>query len=338
MTKKHAVTMMDVARNAGVSQTTVSFVLNNSETPNIPEETRQRVFASIAELGYRPNALAQGLRLKRSGIFGFITDEIAITPHAGKIFEGAQDVAWEVGKILMLVNTKADPEIESTAIDLLFTHRVEGIIYATMYHRPVRLPVALRDIPIMLLDCFVEDRRLPSVVPDEFGGGYAAVKYLLEKGHRRIGFVNHRENIPASIERLEGYKAALLEYGIQFNPELVSYIEGHSDNGYPGARQLLKEENRPTALFCFNDRTAMGAYDAIRNMNLRIPEDVAVVGFDNQEIIAAHLYPPLTTMELPHYQMGAWAVQKLVEMTTDPEQKEPVQHKMPCPLIERASA
>ncbi len=337
MTKKHAVTMMDVARHAGVSQTTVSFVLNNAETPNIPEETRQRVFASIAELGYRPNALAQGLRLKRSGIFGFITDEIAITPHAGKIFEGAQDVAWEKGKILMLVNTKADPEIESTAIDLLFTHRVEGIIYATMYHRPVILPAALRDIPVMLLDCFVEDRRLPSVVPDEFGGGYAAVKHLLEKGHRRIGFVNHRANIPASIERLEGYKAALLDYGVQFDPELVSYIEGHSDNGYPGARQLLKDENRPTALFCFNDRSAMGAYDAIRNMNLRIPEDVAVVGFDNQEIIAAHLYPPLTTMELPHYQMGAWAVQKLVEMIADPEQKEPVQYKMPCPLIERAS-
>lgn len=338
MTKKHAVTMMDVARHARVSQTTVSFVLNNAETPNIPDDTRQRVLASIAELGYRPNALAQGLRMRRSGIFGFITDEIAITPHAGKIFEGAQDVAWDNGKILMLVNTKANPDIEATAIDLVLGRRVEGIIYATMYHRPTKLPSSLRDIPTVLLDCFVEDRQLPSVVPDEFGGGYEAVKYLLKKGHHRIGFVNHIQDIPAATGRLEGYKSALNDHGISFDPELVCYDESCQDNGYDCALQLLQKENRPTALFCFNDRTAMGVYDAIRHLGLKIPDDVAVIGFDNQEIIAAHLYPALTTMELPHYQMGVWAVQKLVEILAGVEQANPVQHKMPCPLIERASA
>lgn len=336
--RKHVATMMDVARLAGVSQTTVSFVLNNAETANIPDETRQRVLEAVKELGYRPNALAQGLRMQRSGIFGFVTDKIAITPHAGKIFEGAQDVAWENGKILMLVNTKSNPDLEATAIDLILGRRVEGIIYATMFHRPTKLPPGLREIPTVLLDCYVEDRRLPSVVPDEFGGGYAAVKYLLAKGHRRIGFVNHVEDIPAAVERLEGYKAALKDYGIPFDPELVCYDESRQDNGYHCARQLLQKENRPTALFCFNDRTAMGVYDAIRHLNFKIPEDVAVVGFDNQEIIAAHLYPPLTTMELPHYQMGAWAVQKLVEILSGVEQTSPVQHKIACPLIERASA
>jgi LacI family transcriptional regulator len=330
--------MMDVARHAGVSQTTVSFVLNNAETSNIPAETRKRVLESIADLGYRPNILAQGLRMKRSGFFGFITDTIAISPHAGKIFEGAQDMAWENGKTLLLVNTKADPKIEATAVDLLLGSRVEGIIYATMYHRPVTLPAALHNVPTVLLDCFVEDHQLPSVVPDEFGGGYTAVQYLLEKGHRRIGFVNHVENIPAAIGRLKGYKSALHDYGIPFAPELVSCTEGHTDNGFPCARQLLQNKNRPTALFCFNDRTAMGVYDAIRQLNLKIPEDVAVVGFDNQEIIAAHLYPALTTMELPHYQMGVWGVQKLVEILSDAEQTQPVQHKLACPLIERDSA
>jgi LacI family transcriptional regulator len=336
--RKFAVTMKEVARHAGVSQTTVSFVLNNAETTNIPDETRQRVLESIRKLGYRPNAAAQGLRMRRSGIFGFVTDEIAISPHAGKIFEGAQDVAWENGRILMLVNTKSNPDLEATAIDLLLSRRVEGIIYATMYHRPKKLPPGLREFPTVLLDCFVEDRQLPSVVPDEFGGGYAAVKYLLEKGHRRIGFVNHIEDIPAAVGRLEGYKSALQDYGIPFDPELVCYDESHQDNGYDCAHQLLQKENRPTALFCFNDRTAMGVYDAIRNQNLKIPEDVAVVGFDNQEIIAAHLYPPLTTMELPHYQMGSWAVQKLVEILSGVEQTNPIQYKMACPLIERASA
>jgi len=337
MTKKHAITMVEVARQAGVSQTTVSFVLSSPETPNIPKETRERVLKVVAELGYRPNALAQGLRMKRSGMIGFITDTIAITPHAGKIFEGAQDIAWENGKILMLVNTKSDPGFETAAIDLLLGRRVEGVIYATMFHRQVHLPAALREVHTVLLDCFVEDRQVPSVLPDDLGGGYAAVKYLLDKGHRRIGFINHVENVPAATERLIGYKSALQDHGIPFDPELVAYTEGDLDNGYPGARQLLQKKNRPTALFCFNDRTAMGAYNAIRNMNFKIPEDVAVVGFDNQEIIAAQLYPALTTMELPHYHMGVWAVQKLVEMIADPEKKEPVQYKMPCPLIERAS-
>ena len=338
MHKIRASTMMDVARKAGVSQTTVSFVLNNVDTANIPDDTRSRVLQAIKDLNYLPNALAQGLRMQRSGIFGFITDEIAITPHAGKIFEGAQDLAWENGKILMLVNTKSNPEIEASAIDLILGQRVEGIIYATMRHRPVKLPSSLRDTPTVLLDCFVEDRQLPSVVPDEFGGGYAAVKYLLEKGHRRIGFVNHAEDSPAAIGRLEGYKSALNDRGIPFDPELVSYDASLHDFAYDCARQLLLNKNRPTAIFSFNDRTAMSVYDAIRNLNLKIPNDVAVVGFDNQEIIAAHLYPPLTTMELPHYQMGVWAVRKLVEILSGVEQILPDQHKIACPIIERASA
>jgi LacI family transcriptional regulator len=335
---KHTVKMKDVARHAGVSQTTVSFVLNNTETPNIPDETRQRVLQAVAELGYRPNALAQGLRLKRSGIFGFVTDVIAITPYAGKIIEGAQDVAWENGKILMLVNTKANPEVESYAIDSLLMRRVEGIIYATMYHHLVKLPTPLHDIPTVLLDCFVEDRQIPSVVPDEFGGGFEATKHLLEKGYRRIGYINDSHVTPASTGRLDGYRAALEAFGVPFDPDLVSSDVSKQDGGYRCAHRLLQLEKRPHALFCFNDRMAMGAYDAIRKLNYRIPEDVAVIGFDNQDLIAAYLYPPLTTMELPHYQMGKWAVQKLVETLSGVEQTQPVQHKMTCPLIERDSA
>jgi LacI family transcriptional regulator len=330
--------MRDVARYAGVSQTTVSFVLNNDETPNIPDETRQRVLDAVAELDYRPNALAKSLRLKKSGIVGFVTDEIAITPHAGKIFEGAQDVAWENGKILILVNTKAKPDLENTAIDLLLRQQVEGIIYATMYHRPVKLPAALREIPTVLLDCFVEDRQMPSVVPDEYKGGFSATKYLLDKGHRRIGFINNIDDIPATFGRLEGYKSALEKAGVLYESELVCRDVSIQEGGYRGAIKLLQQESRPTALFCFNDRMAMGAYDAIRKLNLKIPEDVAVMGFDNQDIIAEHLYPPLSTMELPHYQMGTWAAQHLVEVLSDPDHKNPArQHKIECQLIERSS-
>jgi LacI family transcriptional regulator len=313
---KRNVTSIDVARHAGVSQTTVSFVLNNENPPNIPEETRQRVLDAIAELGYRPNALAQSLRMKRSGIFGFVTDEIAITPHAGKIFEGAQDVAWENGKILILVNTKAKRDFEKTAIDLLLGRQVEGIIYATMYHRPVKLPTALQEIPTVLLDCFVEDRQMPSVVPDEYNGGFVATKYLLDHNHRQIGFINNIDDIPATTGRLEGYKAALDSYRVPFKPELVYRDESIQGGGYRGAMQLLSLEDRPTALFCFN---------------------VAVMGFDNQDLIAAHLHPALSTMELPHYEMGSWAAQHLLDILSQPDYSDPIQHKIECRLVERES-
>lgn len=338
--KKRNPTMYDVARLAGVSQTTVSFVINNN--PNIPDETKERVLAVISEIGYRPNVVAQSLRTQRSGIIGFVTDEIAITPFAGKIIEGAQDVAWSQGKILLLVNTKNDAQLQAAAIDMLVNRQVEGIIYATMFHRPVDPPKVLWQIPSVLLDCFVPDHSLPSVVPDEAGGAYKATRVLLEKGHRRIGFVNNIDPIPATSERLEGYKKALFSHGIPFDPKLVVYDHSDSEGGYRGAQTLMQLPDRPTALFCFNDRMAMGAYDILRKLGLSIPKDVAVVGFDNQEIIAAHLYPTLSTMELPHYEMGKWATNYLLEhINLDRDAGiapiVPVHQTLECPYIERDS-
>jgi LacI family transcriptional regulator len=335
---KQSVTMMDVARHAGVSQTTVSFVINNAgEAANIPEETRKRVLAAVAELGYRPNALAQALATQRSGTIAFVTDEIAITPHAVKTVEGAQDLAWENDKIIVLVNTKKDPGMERAAIEMLLQRKVEGIVYATMYHQPVRPPAALREVPTVLLDCFAEDHSYPSVVPDEVGGGRRATEALLEKGHRRIGFINNVDPIPATFGRLEGYRAALEAQGVGYDEALVCTDKSTSDGGYRGINQLMQLPNPPTAVFCFSDYMAMGAYDALRKLNLSVPGDVAVMGFDNQELIAAHLYPPLTTMELPHYQMGAWAINHLLKLINSSETAAPIQHKIECKLVERDS-
>ncbi len=335
---KRAPTMNDVARLAGVSQTTVSFVVNKTPNVSIPEETRERVLAAVEKLGYRPNALAQGLRMQRSNIIGFITDEIAITPHAGKTIEGAQDVAWENNQILVLVNTKSNRQIEETAVEMLLERQVEGILYATMYHRPVRVPDALREVPTVLLDCFVEDGSFPSVVPDEFNGGRTATEHLLKKGHRRIGYLNNVDPIPATLGRFEGYQAALAAYNIPYDERLVCVEQSNSGGGYRSALQLMQQPDPPSALFCFNDRMAMGAYDALRKLNLRIPEDVAVMGFDNQELIAAYLFPPLSTMELPHYQMGTWSVHYLLKMIENPGEVSPVQQKIEARLVERASA
>jgi LacI family transcriptional regulator len=178
------------------------------------------------------------------------------------------------------------------------------------------------------------------VVPDEVQGGRTAAEVLLQKGHRRIGFINNVDPMPAQLGRLEGYKQALAAYDVPFDPRLVQYgTTTHTSGGYRCALELMQLEEPPTALFCFNDLTAMGAYDALRKLGLSIPEDVAVVGFDNLELIAAQLSPPLSTMELPHYQMGQWAVQYLLEHAENGTGHEPpVQHKIACPFVPRSSA
>jgi LacI family transcriptional regulator len=329
--------MNDVAKLADVSQTTVSFVVNDTPNVNIPQETRQRILSAIRELGYRPNAMAKTLRMRRSQIIGFVTDEILTSPYAGKIIQGAQDAAGAARKILLLANTGGDPELEKADIETLLEHQVDGIIYATMSHRVVEPPESFYEIPSVLLDCYSEDRTLPSVVPDEVKSALIATKLLLQKGHRRIGFINCFEDVPAVKGRFEGYKQALEVYDVPFIEDFVCSGESNADSGYEGAMQLMQLPSPPTAIFCFNDQVAMGVYAALRELCLEIPKDVAVMGVDNLEIIAAFLRPGLSTMELPHYQMGQWAVNYLLEHIENNQRPRPVQHTIECRYIERAS-
>ncbi len=331
--------MKDVAELAGVSRTTVSFVINDRPDANIPQETKDKVWTAVHQLGYRPNAIARGLRAQRTHTIGFISDVIATTPHAGHMIQGAQDLAWEHNKLLLLINTGGNQDMKAAAVDMMLERQVDGIIYATMYHRQASPPANITDVPTVLLDCFDEDRALPSVVPDEELGGYEATKALLKKGHTRVGFINNNDDIPATHGRLQGYQQALAEFDLPFDPDLVE-SDVESRGGYKAAIKLMQKENPPTAIFCFNDHMAMGVYDALRNLGLNIPNDVAVIGFDNQELIAPHLYPSLTTMALPHYEMGKWAVEKLLSLINNPSMGEEtaVQYKMYCPLIERNSA
>lgn len=333
--KRKPPSMYDVARAAGVSQTTVSFVVNNVANVNIPQETRDRIWAVVAELGWQPNALARGLRMRHSHTIGLISDEIATSSHAGKIIQGAQDAAWAQGKMLFVINTGNNIEIERTALKMLLERQVEGVIYATMYHRAVEPPADVA-VPLILLDCYAVDRSLPSVVPDELQGGRTATELLLRKGHRRIGFINEVGPLPAMFGRLAGYKQALASAGVPFEPALVRSGPVTAAEGYRCALELLQLPERPTGLFCYNDSMAMGAYDAAKQLGLAIPNDIAIVGFDNLELIAAQLHPPLSTIELPHYQMGQWAVQYLLKHS-DEASSAPIQQTIACSLIERAS-
>lgn len=328
----------DVARAAGVSPTTVSFVLNDWPQANISNDTRERVWSAARELGYRPNAAAKVLRTQRTHTIGFVTDEIAVTPFAGNVIKGAQDCAWQNKKLLMIVNTGNDRQLMEAAVEALLERQVEGIIYAAMYHQAIDPPSTLSEVPTVLLDCFSPDGSLASVVPDEQQGGRVATEALLEAGHRRIGYINLTPTIPAAIGRLAGYRAALERAGVQYDPALVREGDGDAARGYSEALALMQLPAPPSAIFCATDRTAMGAYDALRELGLRIPRDVSIVGFDNQKLIADYLRPGLTTVQLPHYEMGRWAVEYLIEQSdADAADQAPPQMLLQCPLVSRAS-
>lgn len=343
-TRRRGVTMSDVAKHAGVSRTAVSFVLSNRENASISEETRNRINDAVHELGYRPNAGARALASRRSDWYGIVT-EIVTAPFAVDIIKGAQDQAWLDRRFLLIApSDQADAQgpnqgLEDAAIEKLLEQRVEGLLYAATYHRGVHVPPSAGEVPTVLINCFDADGKLPSIVPDERAGGRAAVGRLLKAGHRRIGVINLDPDIPAAVGRLEGAREALAEAGLELDPQLV--VSGHAtaDGGYEAAGQILDmdpKDGRPTALFCLNDRMAMGAYDAIKERGLTIPGDIAVIGFDNQELIAAYLRPKLTTVALPFEEMGALGVRTLAALTAG----QPIiadQQLVDCPLLERSS-
>lgn len=331
--RMQAPTMRDVAKAAGVSQTAVSFVLNGRADKEISKDTSERIWAAIRELGYRPNAVAQSLRRGRSSLLGLVTDEIASTPYAVDIVRGAQDAAWATGRILTLVNTNRQNQLQHEAVAALVRHQVEGIIFAMMYHQEVVLPPVLgAHLPVVLVNCFSAEPGPRSVVPDEELGGYTAVQHLLGHGHRLIGFMNNVDAIPATAGRLVGYHRALAEAGIAARPEAVVQQSCTEQGGFDATLHLMAQTPAPTALFCFNDQMAMGAYAALQALGLRVPHDVSVVGFDDLKLIAPNLRPALTTMALPHYAMGRWGVDRLFD---GPDASTNV--RMPCVLIERAS-
>ena len=325
-----------VAEAAGVSATTVSLVLNEVAGVRVSAETRQRIRDAADRLGYVPNEVARQLRSQRTQTLGVIGDEVATTPFAGRMVLGAQEAASQQGWLLMLLDTGLDPELERREIRALLQGRVDGVLYATMYHRLVRLPDQLRTVPAVLLDAEDDSADVPSVVPDEEDGAYRATKELLENGHRRIGFITNSDDIPATAGRLVGHQRALREAGVAFDPAFVVSVRAVSREGYAAATHLLSLPTRPTGLFCFNDRLAMGAYQAASAHGLRIPRDLSIVGFDDQREISEGLLPGLTTVALPHYAMGAWAVRALIARILDPQA--PIERiTLPCPLIRRES-
>ncbi len=336
-------TIRDVAEAAGVSVTTVSHALNDVETARVKDSTRRRIQATAQRMGYSPNGLARGLRRQRSQTLALLSDRIVTTPYAGQIILGAQEKAAELGWVLTLYSSGDDRDVERREIRTLLEHQVDGVLYGAYYHREVEVPRQLSGIgvPVVLVDCTSSDPSFASVVPDEYGAARTAVQELLDHGHRRIGFVTNLDDIPATRLRLKGYRDALSEAGVEFDPDLVAQDISETVGGYRAGLRLLTQQQRPTGIFSFNDRMAMGIYRATQELGITIPTELSVVSVDNQEILAEGLYPGLTTMALPHYAMGAWSVAHLIgrlQAGEDSGRRGAEEHVvLPCPLVRRHS-
>ena len=304
--------MTDVAKLAGVSQSTVSLVINEKNTSTIPKRTQDKVREASQILGYRPNAIARAMHGKGSGVIGFITDELVTTNFAGNMYKGAQDTAWKKNKILMLVDLGKRRKMLDEAIDLMLSYKVEGFYYRNQIPSRVfccrsgiwryRLYLPIVYDPLERYTCFV---------PNEMQGAYDATRYLLQKGHRNIVFLSNELQIPATSIREEGFIKALMENGIEVNDYRLQRIKIKGPDIYRSATKLLQRKERPTAILCYNDRCAVSVYAAVTHLNLEVGRDVSIVGFDNQTVISEFVQPSLSTMQLPHYEMGQAAMKYL---------------------------
>ncbi|GAB3878779.1 LacI family DNA-binding transcriptional regulator [Terrabacter terrigena] len=329
---RRLVTLRDVAKAAGVSTATVSLVINDKKGARIGEDTRERVRAAIRRLGYRPNALAKTLSSGTSTFIGLVADGVATTPFAGQIVHGAQDEAWKQGYVLLVANTEGDEGVEKDAIAMMLEHQVRGILYSTWYHRPVEVPPSLDETDFVLVNCFGSDRTATAVVPDEVQGAFTATEMLLRRGHERIAFINTTTPSPARTGRLRGYQEALSAHAVVADEALLLDAQPDQEGGYAVAEQVL--HTGATGVFCHNDRVAMGLLDALRERGVTVPGDISIVGFDNQEVISAHTRPALSTVGLPHYELGAVGVRLLLGLEDTPRD---AVVRVSCPAVERDS-
>lgn len=333
------VSIKDVARLAGTSFKTVSRVINDD--PAVREETRARVLEAIEELGYRPNSAARTMRSQRSGVIGFISDRVTTQPHSGDILRGAQQVADAHDKVLMVVNIDRDAGFRhrQRALDILLERRAEGLIYACDYHREVELPKEMGMVPSVLANGFASgDIRVPTFLPDEQQAALEVTRFLLAQGHRRIAYLGLNPRLAAASLRQAGYRQALEEAGIKvdealIHPALVGAPDGDERSTVEEAiDRLLANSPRPTAILCGQDSTAMQLYLALAGRGLGVGRDLAVASFDDQRPISTFLTPGLTTMRLPHLEMGRQAMHCLLAGS-----REATTVRLPFVRIERES-
>jgi LacI family transcriptional regulator len=336
------VTLADVAAAAGVSRSTASLVLSGRGAElRISDGVQERIKAAAQELGYRPNIVSAGLRTGRTLTIGFVSDTVATSRLAGDMIKGAIEAARDRGVLLFIGESEGDTKLEHALLQGMHDRQVDGIVFASMYTRRIAVPEALGATSAVLLNAVPKTPSpLPVVVPDEVEAGRAAARVLLEAGHREgihvIGAGPGVRNVPrdsvAAVERLAGIREVLHDAGAELAGG-TRCAAWEPEAGFAATRDLLAR-TRPRAVICLNDRLAFGAYQALADASLTVPDDVSVVSFDDHPL-ASWMRPRLTTIALPHYELGRRAVDALFdEINGTPGERI---HRVPMPLRTRSS-
>jgi LacI family transcriptional regulator len=328
------VTLKDIAREAKVSVTAVSRALLDKS--DIGDETKDKIKNVAEQLGYRPNALARGLRKKQTRSIGLIVTDIS-NPFFAILARGVQDIATRAGYHVIVCNTDENLKKEIEAVDFLGEIQVAGILITpTQFNKDHLVYLYEYGIPVVLLSRrYINNNDIYSVYSDDINGAYLATKHLLAKGLQKIHFINGPSHISNSLERLYGYQKAHEEAGVKFDPKLVDWNNIDADSGYKTTKRIIATSDESSGIFCFSDYIALGALKALHETNLRIPADVKIVGYDNLDFSAA-LNPSLTTVNNPIYEMGQKGAETVIDLIQGVTPQE-INYTLPTILVERDS-
>ena len=301
----------DIARIAGVSHCTVSRALHNS--PLINRETAERIREIAKRTGYVPNAVARSLVSRSTRTVGVVVTTIA-DPFNGEVVEGIESAANETSYSVILANSHADPELEMKVVEGFSQRRVDGIIVAASRVGALHAKrLAGTKVPIVLINNQSSGTFAHSVGIDNVSASAELLDYLIQLGHRRIGYIGDRFGLESDVERFTGYKNRLKHARIALDPKLVVSGDGRAEEGERAATELLARSDPPSAIFCYNDMTALGALRAAAARGVRVPEDLSIAGFDDL-FVASYTSPPLTTIRQPKKEMGRRAMSLLLEL------------------------
>jgi LacI family transcriptional regulator len=327
-------TINDVAKRAGVSPVTVSRVLNSA--PNVNGATRERVNRAIAELGYVPNVVARSLRSRRTRSLALILPDIT-NPFWPTVARGVEDAAQQGGYTVLLCNTDENAEKQARYLEVVASQQVDGVIIAPCDSDAGKLAI-LRDrgVATVVIDRCIDDWDVDTVRGDSVGGAHALVRHLILLGHKRIAMLTGPADTSTSQDRVSGYEAALMHAGLPVELELVRYGAFREASGREMMQGLLSEHSDITAVFAANNAIALGAIEAIADRGLRVPQDIALVCFDDLSP-ASQLFPFLTVAEQPAYEMGFEAAHLLLNALEAQTPQAPRHVMLPSRLIVRYS-
>jgi LacI family repressor for deo operon, udp, cdd, tsx, nupC, and nupG len=322
----------DIARLANVSSSTVSRALQNS--PLISRDTAEKIQHIAKQSGYRVSAIARGLVTQRTKSIGVVVTTIA-DPFVSEVVDGIEESCNDHGYSVFLANSNADPDRETKVVHSFSERRVEGIIVTSSRVGALYLPLLSEmRIPIVLVNNQHPGEFVNSILIENVKASAEITNHLIQLGHKRIAYLGDRNGYQSDTERFAGYRQALERAGLLFVPERVVHGDGKCEGAGPAIEILMKHPNRPTAIVCYNDMTAFGALRQLHTFNLRVPEDVSVVGFDDL-FIASYMQPPLTTLKQPRRLMGRLAMESLLRLISGGCAETPT--KVRAELIVRAS-